>query len=810
MIQNYFKIALRNLQRNKIYSLINISGLTVGLTACLLVATVVLDDLSYDRQWKNADNIYRIVSIDKSSKNATERFPQSFTGLGPNFKKLFPEVKEYCRMYSGKTRFKMGADKDGVELTGISAEPSVWKVLNFDVIAGNPVYYQKGYSNLVITQKIKDEYFHDTDPIGKVITNKPEFGKPVNYIITGVIRNIPANTTLRADVLSIGEARPDDDILQKAGYGSFAEQYLLLRPDISVSAFEAKANKWLAGYFTNSALKYSFKLQNIKDVYLRSADLSGTGSVSGDIRNVYIFSGVAALLLLIACINFVNLTTARALKRIKEAGIRKVLGAEKRELIAQFLFESLLFFIISFAAGMFLYAALLKPVETYLGHSLTLTLQNNFMLLSGTTGAILLVSIFTGLYPAMLISAQNPVATLKGKIRAGVGSNILRKGLVVAQFTISVAVLIVTIVVQSQLRYLDEKDLGFNKNNLLEIKQMSWDGKGNLFKQQVQRIAGVETATLTTWAPGSGSGGFMSMEVDNPKDKKDKLKVWYINADFDFVKTLGFRLEKGRLFDTKSTDAINTDSLMAKSMEALDSAQRFQPMLMTSLAARTFGVKELDKLVMGLQGIPVGVINDFNNESLKSDMKPVFIRAMRSVAYGDMLIRVKSGSEKSVLPNLYRIWQKTFPDKIFQYAWTDEVLKDQYKAEHKLQQLFTLFSFLILSLAALGLFGLTMFVAELRVKEIGIRKVLGASVSVISITLSKDFIKLVFVAIIIASPIAWYFGNKWLQNYSYRISVHWWIFALSGLMAVVIAVLTISYQTIKAALANPVKSLRSE
>jgi putative ABC transport system permease protein len=811
MIRNYLKIALRNLQRNKIYSLINITGLTVGLTACLLVATVVLDDLSYDRQWKNADHIYRIVSIDKNSKNAIERSSYSFTGLGPNFKKLFPEVKEYCRMTAGKTRFKMGADKDGVQLTTISAEPSIWKVLNFDIVAGNPVYYQKGYKNLVITQKIKCEYFHDTDPIGKVITNIPQFGKPSNYIITGIIKDITANTTLRAEVLEISANNPDFDVLHKEAYGSFAEQYLLFQPQASISTFEAKANKWLNGYFTNKEFKYSFTLQNIKDIYLRSTDLSGIPAVSGDIRNVYIFSGVAALLLLIACINFVNLTTARALKRIKEAGIRKVLGAEKRELVAQFLFESLLFFLISFIAGMVLYTIMLKPVETYLGYPLTLTLQSNFLLLSVTTGFVLLVSLLTGIYPAMLISAQNPVATIKGKISAGIGSNMLRKGLVVAQFTISVAVLIVTIVVQSQLRYMDMKDLGFNQSNLLDIKQMSWDGKANVFKQQVLGITGVEKATLTTWAPGSGSGGYMSMEAGNPKDKNDRLKIWYINADFDFVKTLGFRLEKGRLLDPqRSTDAINTDSLMAKNIVALDSAQRVQPMLMTSLAARTFEVKELDKPVWGIQGIPVGVINDFNNESLKIDMKPVFIRAMRNVAYGNMLIRVRPGSEKQVLNGLYGLWQKTFPDKVFQYDWSDEVLKSQYKAEHKLQQLFTLFSFLILSLAALGLFGLTMFIAELRVKEIGIRKVLGASVSIISMTLSKDFIKLVFVAIIIASPVAWYFGNKWLQNYSYRISIHWWIFVLSGLMAVIIAVLTISYQTIKAALANPVKSLRSE
>ena len=241
MIKNCFKIAFRNLQRNKMYSLINIAGLTIGLTACLLVATVVLDDLSYDHQWKNADRIYRIISIDQNNKNAIQQFPQSFTGLGPTFKKDYPEVEEYCRMDVAKERFRMGNGKDGVQIHAISADPSVWKVLNFDVVEGNPQVFIKGYRNMVITEKIKAQYFGNTDPVGKIITNIPEFGKPANYIITGVIKNIPANTTLRADVLTIHQMRADDDVVHPEGYGTFAEQYLLLKPGTSAKALQAKA-----------------------------------------------------------------------------------------------------------------------------------------------------------------------------------------------------------------------------------------------------------------------------------------------------------------------------------------------------------------------------------------------------------------------------------------------------------------------------------------------------------------------------------------------------------------------------------------
>lgn len=810
MFKNYFKIACRNLVRNKGYAAINIAGLTIGLTACLLVATVVLDDLSYDRWWKNADHIYRIVSIDKSNAKAVERYTNSYTGLGPNLKKLFPEVKEYCRMDVAKENFKLPGNADAVALNTLQAEPSVWRVLNFQVVEGNPQYYQKGYKNLVITQKVKALYFGNSNPVGKVVTDIPEFGKPAQCVITGIIKDIPSNTSLRAGVLEVDEMRPEFDILHPEGYGTLSGQYLLLQPGASAASLEAKANNWLAHYFTDKDHHYSFILQQMKDIYLHSANISGQEQPLGDIKNVYIFSGVAVFLLLIACINFVNLTTARALKRVREAGIRKILGAGRSELLAQFLFESLVFFGIAFVLGLFFYSLFLKPVETYLGHSLALILQSNLLLFSITCGIILLVSILTGLYPALIVSAQNPVLTLKGKLTAAIGSGMLRKGLVVTQFTIAIIVLSVTILVQRQLHFMNNKDLGYDKNNLLHLKQISWDGKGDPFKHELLNISGVSSASITTWSPLDGGGGYL-LNLDDPQNKDNKIKAWYIDADLDFVRTMGLYLVKGRLLDAKyEADAINADSLTAKGMDQLMEAQARQPELMTELTAKTFAINKLNETSTGIMGRPVGVINDFNNESLRTAMNPVFIRAAKNIHRGSMLIRVQPGSEHRVLAGIYRSWQHFFPDKVFKYGWADQELRAQYASERKLQQLFSFFSFLILFLAALGLFGLTTFMAEIRVKEIGIRKVLGASATAISFTLSKDFIKLVLLSILIASPIAWYFVQQWLQNYAYRVTIHWWFFALSGTGVIVIALATISYQTIKAALANPVQSIRSE
>ncbi|WP_439697538.1 FtsX-like permease family protein [Mucilaginibacter sp. AW1-7] len=809
MIKNYIKIAFRNLQRNRVYSLINIAGLTIGMAACLLVATVVIDDLSYDRQWKNADNIYRVITVDNSDKNLVDRSPRSFTGLGPSLKVNFPEVKGYCRMVNGEDRYKLGDNRDGVSIVALSAEPSVWNMLDFSVVHGNPKKFVPGYPNLVITEKIRKQYFADGNPIGKTITDIPDFGKAKTYIITGIIKDIPSNTHLRADMLVLNEHDADYNQLNKGGFGTFTSQYILLKPGTSVKIFSAKVNKWYAQFTKGNSRNVSYEFQPMTDVYLKS-DFGGYQRVQGKISNVYIFSGIAVLLLIIACINFINLTTARALKRIAEVGIRKVLGAAKADLIAQFLFESILFFVISFAIGIFVYSILLNPVENYLGYKLTLTLSRNIGMFSAICGVVLLVSLLTGLYPALLLSGRLPATALKGNTGVQQGSGVLRKALVVVQFTISVAVLICTIVVQKQLKFIINKDLGYDKNNLLRINETDLGTSGDAFKQEVLKIAGVENASISTWYP-SGGGGFMTTMVDDPNQKGNKIQATYIKADVDLVSTLKLQLQKGRLFSNKfGNDALNSDSLMQKSMEKFEEAQKTQPVLITAYTAQAFNIKELNKPILNMRGIPVGIIKDFNNESLKIAMSPTLIVADNKITYGSMLMRVQPGSQKQVLTNVDKLWKQFFPGKIFEYRWVNDLLQEQYKADNKLQQLFTLFSFLIAFMACMGLFGLATFTAEQRIKEIGIRKVLGASVTSITTLLSIDFVKLVLVAIIIAAPIAWLSIGKWLQTYAYRIKPDIGLVFISGTIAVVMALIAVGYHTIKAATANPVKSLKSE
>jgi putative ABC transport system permease protein len=809
MIRNYIKIAFRNLQRNRLYSFINIAGLTIGMAACLLVATVVIDDLSYDKQWKNAANIYRIITIDNSNKNVVDKMSSSFTGLGPSLKANFPQVSNYCRMSSHESRFKLGADKDGVKITGLFAEQNVWDMLDFTVVLGNPKTHVAGYKNLVITEKKSNQYFGKANPIGKTIYDIPEYGKPGAYLITGVIKNIPSNTHLRADMLVLDEHNAEYNQLNKGEFGSFTQQYIMLKRGTSLAAFTNNVNKWYKQFIQGKKANYTYEFQPITDVYLKS-DFAAYQRVQGKMSNVYIFGGVAILLLLIACINFINLTTARALKRIAEVGIRKVLGAGKADLVAQFLFESIMFFFIAFAFGIFIYSVLLTPLERYLGYPLTLTLANNVTMFSSICGVVLLISLLVGLYPALLLSGRLPVSSLKGSTGTQSGSGILRKVLVVIQFSISVAVLICTIVVQKQLSFINNKDLGYDKNNLLRIDETSWGTSGDAFKQEVLKIAGVQNASISTWYP-SGGGGYMSMMVDDPHQKNSKLQVTYIKADLDLAATLKLQLQKGRFLSSKfGSDAINADSLMEKDMAKLEEAQKVQPVLVTAYTANALDIKELNKKLTSGSGLPVGIIKDFNNESLKIAMSPTFIMAGTKLNYGSMLVRVSQGTEKQILTHINELWKRFFPDKIFEYGWVNDLLQDQYKAELKLQQLFTLFSFLIAFLACIGLLGLATFTAEQRTKEIGIRKVLGASVTSITTLLTSDFVKLVLIAIVVASPLAWLGMDKWLQTYAYRIKPDISFVLIAGLIALVTALVAVSYQTIKAAIVNPVKSLRSE
>ena len=686
-------------------------------------------------------------------------------------------------------------------------DTTAWKMLDVKVLSGNPQQYQPGNNNIVISETFRDRFFKGQDPVGKIIYDTPKYDeKPSPYLITGVMKDLPYNSHLRADIIWLHKNKVEPFSLD--GIVFYAQNYILMKPGTDMNRFLAKVNQWYAG-IAKGEFKHSFEFQPIQDIYLHS-DFAQGQNIKGNARTIYIFAGVAFLLLFIACVNFVNLSTAKAFSRLKETGVRRILSGSRYQLIVQILTETFLLFGVSLLVAVVVYYISLQSVESFLGHKLVETFISNASLAVAGLVGIFLTCLLTGLYPAWMISGLKPSDTIRGVLSSSSGQNWLRKGLVVTQFSISIVVLIATIVVRQQLSYMENKDLGYNKNNLLTIGNVSWEGKSDAFKSEVMQIPGVTGASMSQWLPTEG-GGSMTRDVEDPANAKSKVKVWYIAGDIDLPRTLGLKLKKGRIFDSKyGTDAINSDSLQALDWQQYQEATLHQSSLLTESAAKILQVNDLGKEDKKTNSVPIGIIENFNNESLYESVKPTVIIANRSAHYSSMLIRTEPGTEASVTTAIQGLWKKFYTAKLLEINSVEDLLTQQYETESKLQQLFVFFSSLTMFLSALGIFGLVVQAAEQRSKEVGIRKVLGASVAGIVALLSKDFVKLVSLSIVIASPIAWYGIDKWLQNYPYRTAINGWIFAAAGLGAIFITLFTVSFQAIKAAMADPVKSLRNE
>ncbi|MBS1935794.1 MAG: FtsX-like permease family protein, partial [Bacteroidetes bacterium] len=522
------------------------------------------------------------------------------------------------------------------------ADSNVWKMLDFHVLAGTPGKYIIGEnSNLIITESFRKKFFPNENPIGKIIPDVPTYGKVHPYVITGVISDLPSNTVMRCEAICVGI--PTNDVLYKNQGGTFLQQFVLLKPGTNIQQFTDKVNNWYAHYVTTkNPIQFSF--QPIKDIYLHS-DFADSQTVKGSYKNIYIFSGVALLLLVIACVNFINLSTARALQRLRETGVRKILGAQRRQLVYQFLTESLLYFLIASLLATFIYQLSLPLLKNFIGHDLAKTFTSANLLFASCYVTILLISLATGIYPALVLSAFNPASTLKGELLTNSrgSQNVVRKSLVVLQFAISIVVLIALIVVQQQVSYLRNKDIGYSTTNLLSVNWISWDGKGASFKNELLKQPAVENASITSWLPTFGAG-FMSSEIEDPNHAGNKLRVWYINGDMDLAKVMGLRLTSGRLLDKSySADAFSQDSLMRMDSASYVNAASRQSSILTSYTAKILQVKKMGEPIRQAHTTPVGIVEDFNNESLKETLKPTILIAESSPNFGGMLVKVKPG-----------------------------------------------------------------------------------------------------------------------------------------------------------------------
>lgn len=808
MIKNHFKIAWRTIAKDNVYSIINIAGLTIGLCACMLVSTVVLDNLSYDKFWARKDDLYRIITHDSTRALAGKK-ALAPAGLGDALKDNFPEVEATSKIHTWHYDFrKTKTDGEPIQMKVIRADTNVWSMLDFTITAGNPQHYTNDVNNLIITDRFRQQNFPNENPIGKILYSG---ANATPFLITGIIADLPTNTYLRAEGLHVTKASPQ--ALSHDGRGGYyKEELILMKPNTDIVAFTKKVNHWYRDFLTDvpdskKGAISSYEFQPIGDIYLKSdfADQDIKGSPS----DMFIFSLVAVLLLAIACINFVNLSSARAIRRLRETGIRKVVGASKSQLTSQFLVEGLLFFGISMILACSFYALFLQPLNQFIGHELTVSLIGDMPLFLSLLLLVLFIGLITSTYPATMISGFKASNALKNRFRASNLSTVstARKILIATQFGLALLVLIGMITVWRQMRFMADKDLGFNPSNVLAIRSFNTRGSSGALKHEISQIPGVDQVSFTRWVPTLGTGD-MVMKLPHPQRPAETIELNFIIGDTDLPALLGFRLLDGRLFDNRD---VNTATTAFRIDEAgLMSPLKSSKVLLTANTAKQLEIPMLEESAPLMNATPVGIIDDFHSVSLRDPIKPTVIQLDGDLNYASVLIKVKAGYESRVMRNLNLLWKQFHPEQTLRLDWLEDLVKNQYEKETKLSYLFTLFSILTLFLASLGIFGLVVQATGQRVKEIGIRKVLGASVASIVRLFAIDYIKLVAIALVIASPIAWWAMTRWLEDFAYRIDVAWWIFALAGVVAGATALLTVGWQAIRAAVANPVESLRDE
>ncbi len=807
MIRNYIKTAFRGLLKNKGFTAINVLGLALGLATCLLIVFYVFDELSFDRYNVNLDRIYRINNDIKFGGNEAS-YSESPAPTAAALKADFPEIEQVTRFRQRGGNLVKKGDHNIQEDMMVYADPDMFKVFTLPMIEGDPATALKETHSVVITEKIALKYFNNTKAVGKVLT----FNDTALYKVTGVIKNIPKQSHFDFDFFismpGLNESKDD------SWFSNNFDTYILFRPDANVKRFAAKLPEFIRKHgepqlqsilhmnfatLEKGGSYFRFSLIPLKKIHLESNTKYDLGT-KGDIKIVYIFSAIAIFILLIACVNFMNLSTARSSNRAKEVGVRKVLGSPRKYLIAQFLTESVLVTLGGAIIAIFLAWLFLPLFNQMSGKELSVTPQIVSWLVPVMIMFIIVVGCIAGSYPALFLSGFQPIEVLKGKLASGFKGGMLRSSLVVFQFFISIVLIIGTVVIYNQLQYIQNKDVGYNRDHVMVISRVWTLGKkAKTFKDEVKQLAGVKNATMTGYLPTDGANNNSSLFKDPVLDAKRAVQSSIWNVDEDYIPTLGIKMKSGRNFsrDMKTdTDAI----IINEAAEQLLGFQNplnqllYLPMDSKATIMKPFHI--------------VGVIKNFNFKSLRQSVTPLVLFDAEDT--GALSVRMNSADIPSLLAQIKNKWAGISPTLQFDYSFMNEDYEGLYRAEQRTGKIAVAFTSLAVMIACLGLFGLAAYAAEQRTKEIGIRKVLGASISTIVGMLSKDFIKLVLIAIIVASPVAWYFMNKWLQGFAYRQDFQWWVVAMAGFGAILIAFVTISFQSIKAALTNPVKSLKSE
>lgn len=797
MLKNYFKIAFRNIQRNKIYSFINIAGLALGLACAMLIILYVKDEVSFDRFHKNEKNIYRIASI---MKFAGEEKKLGITGFlqGPKFSQNVLGIKSFVRVQGGAKDVKKGTDVQSQNI--LYADSSFFSVFTFPLLSGNPKTCLTEPHSIVLTEDAAKKQFGTTDVLGKNILIK-EDSTFVPYKVTAVAKNCPQNSSIQFSTLLPFKETESDALNNDNWFNFFLNTFVVLEPKANVKNVENQMQRFYEkdakGTFSKMAEQFdlgkdasmgSYFLQPFTSMHL-STDLPADGlAKASNPTYSYILSGIALFILLIACINFINLTIARSMKRAKEIGIRKVVGSNRKQLIIQFLGESFVLCLIAFVMAFGL-VKLILPVFNHLSNkALAISYLFDGKLISGYVLLFALTTLLAGFYPALVLSGFNPVKTLYSRFTLS-GKNYLQKSLVVLQFTLSSFLIIATLIIYYQFNYLTTEKLGYDDSNLVMIEKSSLShAQAKLFREQL-----IKDPDIIGVAP--KNGGYSQTRAKVASDST--IDFAYETIDESYLPLLKIPIVAGRNFSkdfpSDSSNAVLVNESFVK-----------QAGWKNPIGQQVNFWYRNEKFVV------IGVVKDYHFAALSQKIIPQLFTMKSGNDFGVVYIKIRPKSASSSLAYIQKTFHSLFPLTPYTYTFKNDDNIKSYEAESKWKQIMMYSAILTIFISCIGLFGLSVLSAEKRTKEIGIRKVLGASVQSVVTSLSVDFLKLVLIAMIIAIPLAWLAANKWLEKYPYRIQISWEIFAAGGLFVIIIALITVSFQAIKAAMANPVESLRTE
>ncbi|MBI1768673.1 MAG: ABC transporter permease [Bacteroidetes bacterium] len=819
MLRNYFKTAIRSLIKQKVYTAINVIGLAVSITACLLIVLYVKHELSYDNFFSNADRIYKMALERKYPNHATfySVIPHSYAKA---MKQDFPEVEKTLHLFGPNQnvvvtyKVKEGEVKLFEEDYFLQADSSFFDFFDLELTKGDKKTALLMPAQVIISEGTAQKYFGKDDPIGKVLGG--DFG---DMKVTAVFKNLPDNSHLRFDfVASVGGERFQQFINRENYTGFDSHTYVKLKSGADYKALEAKFPKMVDTYaaaqiernlgkswedYKKAGNGYRYFLQPLPSIHLDPTNIESTITPGGNLKYVYILSFIALLILVIACINFMNLATARSAERAREVGVRKVMGSFKSQLVLQFLVEAILLSVVSTLIALTFVFLLLPYFNNLVEKQLHFVFSIDVIL--GLVGFALFVGVLAGLYPAFALSSFSPVVVMKGNFSGGTRNSWLRNGLVVFQFVISMVLIVGTIVIGRQMKYMQNKDLGFDKEQVLMIKRaFALDKKSETFIEEIKRMSEVQDAASAGSMLGSRNeffGQFFQTDASS-----EILTVKSMVSDDEFTNLIGFQLKEGKTFAKETNDSLN--------------------ILLNETAIKTMGLtdpvgKKLWQVdnnnngkQVNIQVTIIGVVRDFHFQPLRDEITPLVIfnseQFGRRTAGVYVAVRLKAGQFQQAIPKIESKWKEFVPDQPFKYQFVDDNLNRGYADEQRSGKLFAIFSGLAIIIACVGLFGLSAYTASLRTKEIGIRKVLGSSVGEVVVLLSKNFTKLVVIAFAIAVPLSWWMMDSWLKGFAYRVNVDLLSFVVAGLLAFGIALITVSYQSIKAAIVNPSRSLKSE